>query len=255
MANTNKTPRLIPVVDVMHGRAVRAVGGRREDYQPIACPFTSSRNAHDVANALIQLVGTDELYVADLDAITGKSTASSAVEAILANCLVPIWLDAGFGRDGVFDLPSNPNARPVVGSETCRRPKVLSQALAETCVEPHARPVAFSIDLKAGHLLGDWQSWGLAGPHDVLNLARRVIEMGVQTLIVLDLARVGSGSGAGTEPLLRAIRNEFPEIDLIAGGGVRGWDDVERLGEAGATGVLVASALHDGTLTRPRPTS
>ncbi|HEY1191505.1 MAG TPA: HisA/HisF-related TIM barrel protein, partial [Gemmata sp.] len=66
------------------------------------------------------------------------------------------------------------------------------------------------------------------------------------------LARVGTGTGSGTEPLLRAIRAEFPELDLIAGGGVRTWDDVDRLGEAGATGVLVASALHDGTLSAPR---
>lgn len=239
-------PRVIPVVDVMNGRAVRAVGGLRENYQPILCPFTSSHKASDVANALLQMSGAGELYVADLDAITGGRFAAPAVDEILANCPVPVWLDAGLGRNDVIDMPPNANMRPVVGSETCRVAEVLLEALAE----PHRRPVAFSIDLKAGRLLGNWQSWGLDSPHDVLNLARRVVGMGVRTLIVLDLARVGSGSGAGTEPLLRAVRNEFPDIDLVAGGGVRTWDDVERLGEAGATGVLVASALHDGTLSR-----
>ena len=76
--------------------------------------------------------------------------------------------------------------------------------------------------------------------------------MGVRALIVLDLARVGTGTGTGTEPLLRAIRDEFPGVDLIAGGGVRTWADVDRLSEAGASGVLVASAIHDGTLRVPR---
>lgn len=239
-------PRLIPVVDVMNGRAVRAVGGQRENYQPIACPFTSSKKAYDVANALLQMSGASELYVADLDAIMGKRTVSPAVEAIITNCAVPVWLDAGLGRNDVLRLPLRANLRPVVGSETCEIPQSLAQTLAET----RGVPVAFSIDLKGGRLLGHWESWGLDGPHDVLNLARRVVGMGVRTLIVLDLARVGSGSGAGTEPLLRAIRNEFTDIDLVAGGGVRTWDDVEHLGEAGATGVLVASALHDGTLSR-----
>lgn len=241
-------PRLIPVVDVMNGYAVRAIGGLRKNYQPILCPFTSSKKAYDVANALLQMSGASELYVADLDTIMGKRSVSPAVEAILANCPVPVWLDAGIGRKvRVAELTPHANARPVVGSETCDTPDVLQTALEEAA----SRPVAFSIDLKAGQLLGNWQSWGLDGPRDVLKLARRVAGMGVKTLIVLDLARVGSGTGTGTEPLLHAIRNEFPDLGLIAGGGVRHWEDVERLGEAGATGVLVASALHDGTL-RPR---
>ncbi|QJW93510.1 Phosphoribosylformimino-5-aminoimidazole carboxamide ribotide isomerase related protein [Frigoriglobus tundricola] len=161
-----------------------------------------------------------------------------------------MWLDAGIGlRLRVRDLPILPHLRPVVGSETCASPNLLDDAL----IEAGDRPVAFSIDLKAGRLLGNWQNWGLHDECDAVSLARHVIGMGVGTLIVLDLARVGTGTGTGTEPLLRAIRDEFPDLDLIAGGGVRTWADVDRLGEAGATGVLVASALHNGALRAPRP--
>jgi phosphoribosylformimino-5-aminoimidazole carboxamide ribotide isomerase len=117
------------------------------------------------------------------------------------------------------------------------------------------RRVAFSIDLKHGRLLGDWRGWGLEGERDVLMLARRVVGIGVRTLVVLDLAQVGTGCGAGTENLLRAIRDEFPDVGLIAGGGVKSWDDIDRLGDAGADAVLVATALHDGTITFPRPAS
>ena len=66
------------------------------------------------------------------------------------------------------------------------------------------------------------------------------------------LARVGTGIGPGTVGLCRELRAAYPDIELIAGGGVRNWDDVDRLGEAGADGVLVASALHEGTITRSR---
>jgi phosphoribosylformimino-5-aminoimidazole carboxamide ribotide isomerase len=231
----------------MNGQVVRAAGGVRENYQPIACPFTSSRKPYDVANALLRLSGAGELYVADLDAITGQGAVSRAVQTLVDLCHAPTWLDAGIGRKlSAADLPGLPHVRPVVGSETCGTPDVLRSALGEA----GERPVAFSIDLKAGRLLSNWRGWELESERDVLSLARRVIGMGVRTLIVLDLARVGTGSGTGTEPLLRAIRDEFPDVDLIAGGGVRNWDDVDRLGEAGATGVLVASALHDGTLLK-----
>ncbi|MBY0455952.1 MAG: hypothetical protein K2V38_01295, partial [Gemmataceae bacterium] len=186
-------------------------------------------------------------YVADLDAITGRREVSPAARRLVESVGVPVWLDAGIGRTDVLDFPDSANLRPVVGSETCGK----WQILLETLTEPLRRPVAFSLDLKGGRLLGNWRGWGLESDRDALTLARHVIGMGVHVLIVLDLARVGTGTGTGTEPLLRAIRAEFPDVDLLAGGGVKTWDDVERLGAAGATGVLVASALHDGTLANP----
>jgi phosphoribosylformimino-5-aminoimidazole carboxamide ribotide isomerase len=235
------------VLDVMGGQVVRAVGGMREKYQPITCPLTSSRKPFDVANAIRRMSGADELYIADLDAITSKHCVSPAVRAILELWRVPTWLDAGIGRTDVREVSDLPHVRPVVGFETCREPEVLTDALRAE----GGRRVAFSIDLKHGRLLGAWRAWGLEGERDALALARRVVGMGVRTLIVLDLARVGTGTGTGTEPLLKAIRRELPKVELIAGGGVRTWDDVDRLGDAGADAVLVASALHDGTLKVP----
>jgi len=249
MPPERRKPQLIPVLDVMNGHAVRAVGGLRENYQPVPRPFTGSHKANDVANALLHRTGANELYVADLDAIMGNAGVSRAVRTVIEMSAVPTWLDAGIGRRlTVADLPALPHVRPVVGSETCGTPEVLQDALSQA----GERPVAFSIDLKGGRVLGNWRNWGLEGERDVLRLARRVVEIGVRTLIVLDLARVGTGTGPGTEPLLRAIRAEFPGVELIAGGGVKTRADVDRLGEAGADAVLVASALHDGTITFPR---
>jgi phosphoribosylformimino-5-aminoimidazole carboxamide ribotide isomerase len=252
MPAQRQPPRLIPVLDVMNGRVVRAVGGERAKYRPICCPRTGSHEPVVIAETLLQLADAAELYVADLDAITEqRRTVAPAVCDLLEKCGVPMWLDAGIGRTDVLDFPESANLRPVVGFETCRAPEIL----LETLIEPLHRPVAFSVDLKHGRLLGNWRAWGLKNDRDLMTLVRRVVKMGIRALIVLDLARVGTGTGAGTDDLLRTIRDEFPEIDLIAGGGVRTWDDVERLGDAGASGVLVASALHDGTITFPKPSS
>ena len=236
----------------MEGQVVRAVGGRRDRYKPVRCPLTGSLKAHDVAAARLQQAGANELYIADLDAILGKPRVAPAVHGILEMWPVPTWLDAGIGRKlRVADLLKLPHVRPVIGSETCASPDVLAEAIAESA----GRTLAFSVDLKNDQLLGHWRAWGLESDRDVLPLARRIVAMGVRTLIVIDLIRVGTGTGCGTETLLRAIRNEFPAIELIAGGGVRTWADVDRLGEAGADAVLVASALHDGRISLPRPAS
>ena len=159
----------------------------------------------------------------------------------------PVWLDLGARAEkGVEFLASAPDLKPVVGLETAS-PSVLTQTVAAA-----SAPVAFSLDLRDGELIGDWSKWGAADSRDAIAVARTAVNAGAKAIIVLDVARVGTGTGTGTEPLLRAIRAEFPDVDLLAGGGVRTWTDVDRLGEAGATGVLVASALHDGTLKVPR---
>ena len=67
--------------------------------------------------------------------------------------------------------------------------------------------------------------------------------------IVLDLARVGSGAGPDVA-LVRELSARFPELELLAGGGVRDAADLRALAEAGAAGALVATAVHSGALGR-----
>jgi phosphoribosylformimino-5-aminoimidazole carboxamide ribotide isomerase len=69
----------------------------------------------------------------------------------------------------------------------------------------------------------------------------------VREVIVLDLARVGSGAGPDFA-LVRELCARFPKLELLAGGGVRDVADLRALAEAGAAGALVATALHSGAI-------
>ena len=64
---------------------------------------------------------------------------------------------------------------------------------------------------------------------------------------MLDLARVGSGAGPDVA-LVRELCARFPELELLAGGGVRDVADLHALAEAAAARALVATALHDGAI-------
>src|SRR5207302_1103587 len=81
--------RLIPVLDLMAGRAVRAVAGRRSEYRPL-----DTADPAAVADALTHRAGAAELYVADLDAIAGAPPALS-VYAALRRPGRALWVDAG----------------------------------------------------------------------------------------------------------------------------------------------------------------
>jgi phosphoribosylformimino-5-aminoimidazole carboxamide ribotide isomerase len=102
----------------------------------------------------------------------------------------------------------------------------------------------FSLDLREGRPLAG-PGWAGAGPFEI---ASQTLEGGVRRLLVLDLARVGVGAGTGTEDLCAQLVAAGAEVSV--GGGVRGPDDLRRLAGLGVAAVLVASALHDGGLTR-----
>ena len=76
------------------------------------------------------------------------------------------------------------------------------------------------------------------------------MRLGVRRLLVLDLARVGLGGGIGTRDLCARLCSAFPKVEVSAGGGVRHRGDLEELRACGVGAALVASALHDGRLTR-----
>jgi phosphoribosylformimino-5-aminoimidazole carboxamide ribotide isomerase len=118
--------------------------------------------------------------------------------------------------------------------------------LGDICRQVPVGRLVFSLDLKHGEPLVRNGAWPGLSPLAIGTLAAR---LGLRRIIVLDLAAVGMGQGVGTQPLCRALKARLPQVELIAGGGVRGPDDLRALTRAGCQAALVASALHDGRLS------
>ena len=77
-----------------------------------------------------------------------------------------------------------------------------------------------------------------------------LLRLGVRRMIVLDIARVGSGQGTGTRDLSRQILSADSDVEIVCGGGITSTEDIRQLQNDGCFGVLIASALHDGRLAR-----
>ena len=223
---------LIPVLDLRAGHVVRAVGGRRAEYTPFAAdPLALARDLVGRANATT-------LYVADLDAIQGVGSNRALWETWPEELGVRVVVDAGLRA--VAELAAFPDGVvPILASETLT-------AADGMC----SRPTVFSVDASAGQLLGPWQAWrGVGGPRDIVGLAvAGQAVTGAFAVILLDLARVGERGGPAEDDIA-AVRTALPlAVQLWVGGGVRGREDLRRLGDLGVEGVLVSTALHDGRL-------
>jgi len=231
--------RVIPVIDLKSGAAVHAVRGERERYRPLRSRIVAGSDPVAVARAVREALGLDELYVADLDAIAGGPPDSEAVAALAREGRVMV--DAGVtGAAAVRALLELGAARVVVGTETLAGQDELERLRAE---QPDA-PLVLSLDLRAGRVLSpDVELAGLGATEALARLG----PARVREVIVLDLARVGSGEGPDVA-LVRELSVRFPELELLAGGGVRHVADLTALAEAGAAGALVATALHRGAI-------
>jgi phosphoribosylformimino-5-aminoimidazole carboxamide ribotide isomerase len=134
----------------------------------------------------------------------------------------------------------------VIGLESVPAPLCVVDIVRYAKLRPGGGKLAFSLDLQGGQPLTNVAMWKSEPP---INIVRWIISAGIQRLIVLDLADVGVGRGTGTLALCRQVRHECPELELIAGGGVRSVDDLKALADAGCSAALVASSLHDGRLS------
>jgi len=227
------------VIDVQHQRVVRGRAGERNSYQENQSCLVGDADPVLTAIALQQAFDTEHLYVADLDGIV-RGQPNSAILSALVKTGVRIVADTGANNVAALNqLLSCGINRAVISVESC------SGLTAVQKLTQHIAPqnFCFSLDLKNGQLLNP--AWDGLSPIDI---AQEVIAMGITSMIVLDLATVGTGNGITTSQLCAEIREHSSQLNLWTGGGIRSVDDLENL-RGIADGVLVASALHDGSIT------
>ena len=220
---------IIPVLDLKGGTVVRARMGQRDQYRPIETPLSPTSEPLDVARGLLSIHPFATLYIADLDAITGRDD-NDATLARLRKAFpgVMLWVD-----NGIADVARAATwlraelGHLVIGSETQTDATVARHLAADP-------RVALSLDFR-----GD----AFQGPPMLLDPA-----CWPQRVIVMTLARVGSGAGPDIERL-SAVRALAGGRSVYAAGGVRDAQDLAILKQHDVAGALIATSLHDGRLT------
>ena len=221
---------IIPVIDLMQGQVVHARRGQRERYAPLQTPLSRDALPGSVLDGLLAFADFRTVYIADLDALMGQPPQASLIAGLVGRYPgITFWVDCGYAGGRASIEARHDRVRPVLGSE--------SIGVTDLAELRQARlDYVLSLDFREDALIGD---------------PRLLAQPGFWpgTVILMNLARVGSLEGPNLGQLSRLVA-EHPDHRFIAAGGVRDAVDLATLDRAGAAAVLLASALHQQALTR-----
>ncbi|RZS52199.1 HisA/HisF-related TIM barrel protein [Sphaerotilus mobilis] len=245
---------LIPVLDLLGGQVVHAVRGERANYRPIRTPLCEGAAPEQVGPALLRAADSNVLYVADLDALMGGTVQVDALAGLLRALRrerpnARLWLDGGW-----CDVGAMRATLAALGPELA---VAVDPVLASEALRPHALD-----GLGDQGVLSDQVGPGgdTIGARTLLSLdrrdGRRLDPAGCwdrpaqwpARVIVMTLERVGADAGPDLDTLAEVAARAAAGTVLIGAGGVRNDADLQAAGRAGASGWLVASALHAGRL-------
>jgi HisA/HisF family protein len=216
----------IPVIDLMGGKVVRARMGDRASYKPLESPLSTTSGPVAVVNALLSVYPFSTLYAADLDAIHGNGDNFPTLRRIRTEFpALQLWVDNGARDPAALEALIGANlGTPVIGSESQRDGALVGR-------HSGSAHIVLSLDFRGDAFQGPGQI--LAEP-----------ALWPRRVIVMTLARVGSGAGPDLARFA-AIQSIAGGRKLYAAGGVRDVTDLLALKAAGASGALIATALHE----------
>jgi phosphoribosylformimino-5-aminoimidazole carboxamide ribotide isomerase len=173
-------------------------------------------------------IPSERFYVADLDAIQLNGENVRTLRGIREEFpALQMWIDNGADSDSIEALVGAHLGTPLIGSESQRDSKLIAY-------HQGSWGIVLSLDFRGD----DFQ-----GPHGVLAEPA----LWPQQVIVMTLARVGSGAGPDLVRLA-SIQSIAGDREIYAAGGVRNADDLRALKDAAVSGALIATALHEGRI-------
>ena len=232
--------QIIPAIDLKNGKCVRLVEGREDSVK------VYDRDPVEVARSYEE-DGASLLHIVDLDgAFAGAASENrQVIRRLLTEVAVPIEVGGGVrSLADVETLLEEIGARYVIlGTVAVEQPDLVARA-----VRRFGDAIIVGIDARGRDVAT--RGWTEATAIDALNLARQMVELGVQRIIYTDITRDGKLQGVNAESTREVALASGARV--TASGGVASLDDIRRLlaveGD-GVDSVIIGKALYEHRLT------
>jgi phosphoribosylformimino-5-aminoimidazole carboxamide ribotide isomerase len=228
--------RIIPAIDIIDGKCVRLTQG---DY---AQKKIYNENPVEVAKEF-EDAGLRYLHLIDLDgAKAGRVINWKVVEAISSSTGMIIDFGGGKKNDAEVDRLFQLGVEQVnIGSVAVRNP----EKIAEWIKKFGAEKIVLSADTKNENIaISGWQEDSAILITDFL---KDFIQRGIEYVTCTDIGTDGMLTGPNIE-LYKKILLSFPQLNVIASGGVSSIEDLHELRQIGVDGVIVGKAIYEGRI-------
>ena len=230
---------IIPAIDLKDGQCVRLKQGSMKDVTVF-----SDAPAKQARKWLEQ--GARRLHLVDLNgAVAGKPRNELAIKEIIAAVgnEIPVQLGGGIrDMETIEQYLDDGNTYVIIGSAAVKTPGLLHEAC-------YAFPghIMVGLDARDGKVAVD--GWSKVTDHDVVDLAKKFEDYGVEAVIYTDISRDGMLNGVNIEATVELSR--ALTVPVIASGGLASLDDVRALCKVeseGIMGAITGRAIYQGTL-------
>ena len=224
--------KLYPAIDILDGRAVRLLYGKRELVTDYGLPEERAKMWMDA--------GAKALHVVDLSgAFEGDSRIDGAIEKI-ASLGAEVQSGGGLRSMDAIRRRLNAGARWVVlGTIAQTNPELFAEAAAL-----YGDRVVAGIDCKNGFL--SVRGWTEESGETGVSFGKRAKEMGVKRCVFTDVSRDGALVGAALDAT--AEMAEKTGLEVIATGGIAAMSDLEALGKRGVYGAILGRSIYEGKI-------
>ena len=228
---------LIPAIDIIDGKCVRLSQG---DYDT---QKVYNESPLEVAKEF-EANGIRRLHVVDLDGAKSSHIVNYKVLDQIAG-LTSLTIDFGGGikTDEDLTIAFEYGAQMVtLGSIAVKNPDLFKSWLHKYGAER----IILGADVKDNRI--SVNGWKEESQQELLPFLADYTQEGIRKVLCTDISRDGMLQGPSIE-LYKQIMGQFPDMHLIASGGVSGLDDIIRLDEAGIPAVVFGKALYEGRIT------
>jgi len=228
--------RIIPAIDIIDGKCVRLIQG---DYTQ---KTIYNENPLEVARSF-ENAGLTHLHLVDLDgAKAGKVISWQVVEKITSGTSLKVDFGGGIKTTEEVERLLNLGVSQVnLGSIAVREPEKITDWIQQF----GADSIILSADVKNEMISID--GWQQNSAINIVAFLRDYIQRGIKHVTCTDIGTDGMLTGPNVE-LYKKILLSFPQLHLIASGGVSSLDDLNELKLIGADGAIVGKAIYEGRI-------
>ncbi len=227
---------VIPAIDIIEGKCVRLTQG---DYSQ---KKIYNENPLEVAKEFESL-GFEKLHLVDLDGAKAKRIINHKVlEKIATNTALHIDFGGGLKSDEDVKIAFDCGARQITGGTIAvKNPEIFLKWVNNYGSEK----IILGADVKNRSIA--YNGWQQASDQNIFDFLEKYEKQGIQYVICTDIAKDGMLSGTSVE-LYKQIRKRFPDLHLIASGGVSSIEDLESAKSIGCYGAIVGKAFYEGKI-------